>query len=81
MSAMGAMAADLASAHRAVPEASLGDRAVETIERAVRGRTDAAFVRLERALVREIDATREEARRASERSARSGGGRRRRIDE
>ena len=63
MSAMGAMAADLASAHRAVPEASLGDRAVETIERAVRGRTDAAFVRLERALVREIDATREEARR------------------
>ena len=69
MSAMGAMAADLASAHRAVPEASLGDRAVETIERAVRGRTDAAFVRLERALVREIDATREEARRVSERSA------------
>lgn len=69
MSAMGAMAADLASAHRAVPEASLGDRAVETIERAVRGRTDAAFARLERALVREIDATREEARRVSEPSA------------
>jgi hypothetical protein len=74
MSAMGAMAADLASAHRAVTEASLGDRAVETIERAVRGRTDAAFARLERALVREIDATHEEARRVSEPSAAAAAG-------
>ena len=57
MCAMGTMAADLASVHRSVPEAALGDRAVETIERAVRSRVGAAFMCLERDLVRELDAT------------------------
>ena len=55
MCAMGTMAADLSSIHRAIPEAALGDRAVEAIERAVRSRVNAAFVCLERDVVRGLD--------------------------
>ena len=56
MCVMGTMAADLSSIHRAIPEAALGDRAVEAIERAVRSRVNAAFVCLERDVVRGLDA-------------------------
>ena len=50
MQALATMAADLADAHRLVPEAGLGDRAAEAVERAVRRRVDAAFARLDRNL-------------------------------
>ena len=69
MSAMGTMAADLASVHRAVPEAALGDRAMETVERIVRSRVGVAFASLERDLVREVNATYEAAKSASAEAA------------
>jgi len=55
MCALGTMAADLSSVHRAIPEAALGDRAMEVIERTVRSRVNAAFTCLERDLVRGLD--------------------------
>jgi len=47
MVALATMAADLSGIHRMLPEAALGDRAAEVVERAVRSRVGAAFTSLE----------------------------------
>lgn len=47
MVALATMAADLSGIHRMLPEACLGDRAAEVVERAVRSRVGAAFTSLE----------------------------------
>ena len=54
MAALAVMAADLSGAHRLVPKVGLGDRAQEVVERAVRGRVNAAFLVLEGKLVEAI---------------------------
>lgn len=69
MCAMGTMAADLASVHRSVPEAALGDRVMETVERAVRSRVGTAFACLEQALVNEINLAYETAKAVSAEAA------------
>lgn len=65
MCAMGSMAADLAAVHRSIPEAQLGDRAMETIEKSVRSRVNAAFVCLERDLLTALNAASDAAKAVS----------------
>jgi len=65
MCAMGSMAADLAAIHRSIPEARLGDRAMETIEKSVRSRVNAAFVCLERDLLTALNAASDAAKTVS----------------
>ena len=65
MCAMGSMAADLAAVHRSIPEAQLGDRAIETIEKSVRSRVNAAFVCLERDLLTALNAASDAAKAVS----------------
>ena len=55
MAALATMAADLSGIHRMLPEASLGDRATEVVERAVRSRVGAAFTSLEADLADALD--------------------------
>ena len=52
---LASMTEKLEAIHRACPEAGLGDRAAEVVERAIRGRVDAAFVALEAKLASALD--------------------------
>ena len=52
---LASMTEKIEAIHRTCPEVGLGDRAAEVVERAIRGRVDAAFIALEAKLASALD--------------------------